>query len=128
MSGTTTITDSKGRRIVVLNKLSPLQKYRMRAAITPAHRGDMTSELQVFMVASVLTVDEVGLAFPLNEKLFEANPERLGEEGVEALDAHFTTVLTEQVAKMEAEKAAGGSPLVASETSPVATASETSHT
>jgi hypothetical protein len=92
-----TIQDSRGRSIQ-LRKLGPLEQGRVVMAV-----GGETASNQTFMqgfalpAAMVVYIDDVGYGLPQTLVQIEAVLKELGEEGMEAMNAHF-------LAKFEAAK------------------------
>lgn len=92
-----TIQDSRGRTIQ-LRKLGPLEQGRVVMAV-----GGETASNQTFMqgfalpAAMVVYIDDVGYGLPQTLVQIEAVLKELGEEGMDAMNAHF-------LAKFEAAK------------------------
>lgn len=96
-----TIQDSKGRTIQ-LRKLGPLEQGRIVMAV-----GGETAGNQTYMsgfalpAAMVVYIDDTGFGLPQSQKQIDAVLSELGEEGMEAINAHFLKKY--EAAKAEAD-------------------------
>jgi len=80
------VTDKAGRKIQ-LRRIGVLEQLRLYKALGPQLSiNDMY--MSVAMTASAAAaIDDVPLPFPVNEAGFEAIAERLGSDGIEAIEA-----------------------------------------
>ncbi|WP_426102903.1 hypothetical protein [Pseudomonas sp. PSPC3-3] len=99
----TTIHDSLGRTIQ-LRKLGPLEQGRIVMAVGGEIAGNQTYMSGFALPAAmVVYIDDVGFGLPQTNKQIEAVLQELGEEGMHAINAHFTEKYEASQAEAEAK-------------------------
>ncbi|MHC8295322.1 hypothetical protein [Pseudomonas sp. LB3P58] len=96
-----TIQDSKGRTIQ-LRKLGPLEQGRVVMAAGAEAAGNQTFMSGFALPAAmVVYIDDTGFGLPQTMTQIESVLKELGEEGMEAINAHFLKKY--EAAKAEAD-------------------------
>jgi hypothetical protein len=81
-----TVTDKIGRKIQ-LRRVGVLEQLRLYKALGPELSLNGPYMDLAIIVASVAMIDEIPVPFPANESSVEVLLERLGKDGVAAVDA-----------------------------------------
>jgi len=81
-----TVTDKAGRKIQ-LRRIGVLEQLRLYKALGPQLSLNDTYMSLAMTAASAEMIDDVPMPFPANEAGLEALLERLGDEGVAAIEA-----------------------------------------
>ncbi len=93
------LSDAKGRKLAVRD-LSALEQLRLLRAIGPDQSMNQPYVMSVQAAASVVSIDGVPCAKPTNERQIDAMIDRLGDDGLAAVQLH------QQMAMVRAYRAA----------------------
>ena len=97
---TTVLTDPNGRRIEV-RSLSFYDQARLRRCIPPALFMDPIYCDMAASVAMVMTIDDKPMPTPSSNEMLEATMQKLGDEGMIAVQLHRRALLDAAAKKLK---------------------------